>query len=101
MIMLSGDSDIRALYLKNGEDYKFGDRFINPNLAKTMEAIAEHGRDGFYKGWVANDILAKLQSLGGHHVQADLDAAVANYVTPIKTTSAAMIFGNVPQMARV
>jgi gamma-glutamyltranspeptidase/glutathione hydrolase len=83
--LLTGDPDISALYLKDGEDYKFGDRFTNPNLAKTMEAIAENGRDGFYKGWVAADILAKLQSLGGHHVQADFDAAVANYVTPIKT----------------
>ena len=83
--LLLGDPDISALYLNNGEDYKFGDRLANPNLAKTMEAIAEHGRDGFYKGWVAEDILNKLQGLGGHHVQADFDAARAEYVTPIKT----------------
>ena len=34
-----------------------GDRFFNENLATTMEAIAEHGRAGFYEGWVADDIL--------------------------------------------
>jgi len=83
--LLTGDADIGAVYLNDGKDYKFGDRCSNPNLAKTLEAIAAHGRDGFYKGWVAEDILAKLQSLGGRHVQAGLDAAVANYVTPIKT----------------
>jgi len=83
--LILGDADLSALYLNNGENYKFGDRFANPNLAKTMEAVAEYGRDGFYKGWVVEDILAKLQALGGHHVQADFDTAVANYVTPIKT----------------
>ena len=83
--LILGDTDLSSLYLKNGDDYKMGDRFINENLAKTMEAIAEHGRAGFYEGWVANDILRKLNSLGGVHTQDDLDAAVANYVTPIKT----------------
>ncbi len=83
--LIKGDADLSALYLRDGESYKFGDRFANPNLAKTMQAIAEHGRDGFYKGWVAEDILAKLKAVGGVHTQADLDAAVANYVTPIKT----------------
>ena len=34
---------------------------------------------------MANDILGKLNSLGGVHTQDDFDAAVANYVTPIKT----------------
>ena len=83
--LIMGDPDLSYLYLKDGDDYKMGDRFINENLAKTMEAIAEHGRAGFYEGWVANDILRKLNSLGGVHTQDDFDAAVANYVTPIKT----------------
>ncbi len=34
---------------------------------------------------VVEDMLAKLNNLGGHHTQSDLDNAVANYVTPIKT----------------
>ena len=72
-------------YLRDGENYKMGDRFANPNLAKAMEEIVKHGRDGFYKGWVADDILGKLQSLGGLHSAADFDAAIAEYVTPIKT----------------
>ena len=83
--LIKGDADTSALYLHNGESYKMGDRFSNPNLAKAMEEIAKHGRDGFYKGWVADDILGKLQSLGGLHSAADFDAAIAEYVTPIKT----------------
>lgn len=83
--LLAGDADIASVYLKNGKDFQYGDLCRNPNLAKTLDAIAEHGRDGFYKGWVADDILNKLQSLGGVHTQDDLDKALANYVTPIKT----------------
>ena len=83
--LLAGDADIASVYLKNGKDFQYGDLCRNPNLAKTLDAIAEHGRDGFYKGWVADDILNKLQSLGGVHTQDDLDKALADYVTPIKT----------------
>ena len=41
--LILGDTDLSSLYLKNGDDYKMGDRFINENLATTMEAIAEQG----------------------------------------------------------
>ena len=83
--LILGDADLSALYLKNGENYRMGDRFINKNLSKALEAVAKNGRAGFYEGWVADDILTKLNTLGGLHTQADLDSALANYVTPIKT----------------
>ena len=83
--LILGDADLSALYLKNGESFKMGDRFFNKNLSKALEAIAQNGRAGFYEGWVAEDILIKLNTLGGLHTQADLDSALANYVTPIKT----------------
>lgn len=83
--LILGDADLSALYLNNGENYRMGDRFINKNLSKALEAVAENGRAGFYEGWVADDILTKLNTLGGLHTQADLDSALANYVTPIKT----------------
>lgn len=83
--LIKGDADSCALYLRNGENYKTGDRFSNPNLANALEEIAKNGRDGFYKGWVAEDILGKLQELGGLHTQEDFDLAFADYVEPIKT----------------
>ena len=83
--LLSSDPDIGAVYLNNGKDFQFGERCTNPKLAKTLGEIAKNGRDGFYKGWVAKDILSKLNALGGVHTQDDLDAAKANYVTPIKS----------------
>ncbi|WP_348720965.1 gamma-glutamyltransferase [uncultured Candidatus Puniceispirillum sp.] len=83
--VIKSDPDTAALFLNNGEPYKIGQRHHQPALAKTLETIAAHGRDGFYKGAVADDILGKLNSLGGLHTQADFDTAIGDYVTPIKT----------------
>ena len=79
------DPDMAEQYLNDGEDFKFGERLANPRLGKTMREIAAKGRDGFYKGWVAEDMVSKLNALGGVHTQADFDNAVAEYVEPIKT----------------
>ena len=73
------------MYKRQGGDFKFGERLANPRLGKTMREIAARGRDGFYKGWVAEDMVSKLNALGGVHTQADFDNAVAEYVEPIKT----------------
>ena len=83
--VIKSDPDTAALFLNDGESYRTGQRHKQTALAKTLEKIASHGRDGFYKGTVANDILRKLNSLGGLHTQADFDMAIGDYVTPIKT----------------
>ena len=84
--LLNGDDDARAIFLPEGRSLVAGDAHRQPALAATLSEIAEKGRDGFYTGWVAEDMLAKLNGLGGKHTQADLDNAIANYVTPIKTS---------------
>ena len=83
--LLKEDADASKVYLYDGNTYKMGERLANPGLADAMQEIATNGRDGFYKGWVAEDILNKLQGLGGLHTQGDFDKAVADYVVPIKT----------------
>ena len=41
----------------NKETYVEGDLLVQADLAKTLEAIRDHGRDGFYSGWVADKIV--------------------------------------------
>ena len=83
--ILSGDADTKAAFMRDGKPLQTGMTASLPQLARTLEEIASKGRDGFYKGWVADDILAKLQKRGGVQTQDDLDAAIADYVTPISS----------------
>ena len=44
--------------------YKAGDFFVQNDLAKVLEAIANKGKAGFYEGEIANKIVSDLQSNG-------------------------------------
>ena len=79
------DSDGQAVFMVAGTPPKMGTRHHQPALAQTLERIAATGRDGFYKGFVADDILAKLRAVGGLHSEDDFDQAIGNYVEPIST----------------
>ncbi len=65
---------ISEYYLKDGGSaYKPGDLFINEDMAKTLSIIAQKGADGFYKGEVAQAMLAEIQKYGGVMTQEDLE----------------------------
>ncbi len=64
---------ISDYYLKDGAAYKPGDLFINEDMAKTLTIIAQKGADGFYKGEVAEAMLAEIAKYGGVMTQEDLD----------------------------
>ena len=64
---LNNDKDCKKIFLKGDKPFLAGDLHLQPELAKTMREIANYGRDGFYRGWVAEDIVQKLQSIGGNH----------------------------------
>ena len=59
-----------------------GDVFKNPGLAHTLKIIAEQGRDGFYKGEIADKIDAFMQANGGFLRKADLEKHHSEWVEP-------------------
>ena len=69
--------------LKDGKPPKAGEVWRFPALAKTLKAIAAKGREGFYAGEVAADIVAELKALGGLHTLDDFAAQSSTYVDPI------------------
>lgn len=52
-----GDAEIARLYLPGGELPVVGTKLPNLDLARTLELFAQHGRDGFYRGEVAQRIV--------------------------------------------
>jgi len=70
-------------FLVNGKEPAPGTRWKQPALAKTLQAIASRGRDGFYRGWVADAIVAEMQRGGGIISKADLAGYQAKWRTPI------------------
>jgi len=83
--LLGRDPTARRIYLPDGRPPAIGRLHRQPELAATLERIAQHGRAGFYEGPVAEDIVAYLRSLGGLHEMEDFAEARGEYVTPIRT----------------
>lgn len=64
---LSRDSVGRSLFLPTGRPLGLGEHYANPALARVLRTIATEGRAGFYEGWVARDVVARMNR-GGHPV---------------------------------
>jgi gamma-glutamyltranspeptidase/glutathione hydrolase len=62
-----------------------GEIFRNPELARTLRAIAEGGRDAFYRGPLAEMIAQHVQSLGGFLSVDDLAQHTSTWDEPIAT----------------
>lgn len=69
-----------------GLPYEVGDVIQNPDLAKTLKLIAEKGNDGFYKGEVAEALVATNQKYGGVMTMEDLAAYKVQTHTPVSST---------------
>ncbi len=84
--ILAKDPTASRIFMPGGKIPAVGAMHRQPELAATLERIARDGRDGFYTGPVAEDIVTFLNGLGGLHTLEDFAAAAGEYTTPIKTT---------------
>jgi len=72
-------------YMPSGRTPKKGEVFRNPLLANTLSAIAEGGRDAFYKGDIARRIEEYMRANGGYLTAADMAAHHSEWVEPVST----------------
>ena len=77
--------DFAETYMPNGRAPAKGEIFRNPLLANTLSAIAEGGRDAFYKGDIAQRIEDYMRANGGYLTAADLAAHHSEWVEPVST----------------
>ncbi|KAL1708968.1 nucleophile aminohydrolase [Schizophyllum commune] len=84
--LIKNASPNSAEMLLNGRAPRFGEIMTFPTLAATFKEVAEKGKDGFYKGRVAQAIVDLIQSQGGVMELSDLAKHESNFVEPIKYT---------------
>jgi gamma-glutamyltranspeptidase/glutathione hydrolase len=66
----------------DGRAPRIGEMWKNPNLANTLERIANEGRDAFYKGDIARTIGKYMQENGGFLSYEDMAAHHGEWVEP-------------------
>jgi gamma-glutamyltranspeptidase/glutathione hydrolase len=74
------------IFTKNGKPFEEGDKFVQKDLAKTLKLISKKGRDGFYKGEVADKIVNQMRNTGGLITYEDLENYKAVERAPIIST---------------
>lgn len=83
-MMAQDPGGARKVYFKaDGSAYQPGDLFRNPDLAWTLKQIQARGADGFYKGPVADRLVAGIKAGGGIITREDLAAYRANVLEPV------------------
>ena len=80
---LAKDPHTHATFLPNGTAPAMGEIFSNPRLAKSLELIAQGGRDAFYKGPIAQAIAADMQARHGLITAKDLADHTVDWVDTI------------------
>ncbi len=82
----ANDAEGRRIYLPDGKVPEVGQIFRNPDLARTLRLIADHGADAYYKGEIAQAILSTSKALGGAMTADDLAQFAPDWLQPISTT---------------
>ncbi len=83
--ILRQDENLSRVFLKDGKPPAAGSLQRQPRLADTLDAIARDGRDAFYRGAIAEDIVGYLRSKGGLHTMADFASVAGEYVDVISS----------------
>lgn len=82
---LQTDADSRATFLAGESAPPLYSIIRNPNLARALRLLQQQGRDAFYKGDIAEAILAKVKAGNGVMSAADLAEFQSEWVEPIST----------------
>lgn len=84
------DAGMRETFLvRDGDTLRSphaGEVFKNPHLAKSYKAIADGGRDTYYKGAIAEKLVALSDKVGGLFALKDFADHKSEWVEPVKTT---------------
>ena len=82
---LSNDEYSAQIFLEDGKAPDLYSIINNPDLADALRLIQKEGRDAFYKGAIADALVARVQAGDGVMTHADLADFESEWVEPITT----------------
>jgi gamma-glutamyltranspeptidase/glutathione hydrolase len=74
----------RKVYLADGDPPEMGEKLVQPELAHTLELLASKGYDGFYRGEIADKMVADVNKYGGAWTAAEVAAYTVKEREPIR-----------------
>src|SRR5947208_9818615 len=75
--------DSKRIFQRNGQFYQPGEIFRQPELARTLQRIAANP-DDFYKGAMAHELAAEMNSHGGLITAEDMDVYEVKERSPVR-----------------
>jgi gamma-glutamyltranspeptidase / glutathione hydrolase len=78
------EPNVAAIFLRDGQPYRAGDRLIQTALAATLETLARDGPDALYRGRLGAAIVAASGTQGGILTTADFDQYTVEEAAPIR-----------------
>ncbi|OWZ63408.1 gamma-glutamyltransferase [Cryptococcus neoformans] len=85
-LIKEASSNWREMMMPDGNPPQPSYVMTHNTLADTLEEVAEHGHDGFYKGRIAQAIVDLVKSGGGVMTLEDLAECTADVIQPISYT---------------
>jgi gamma-glutamyltranspeptidase/glutathione hydrolase len=76
----------KTVFLPSGAPPAIGSRLVQPQLAATLKSIAASGSRAFYRGAIADSIVAEMQRSGGLITKQDLARYQPVWRQPIRST---------------
>jgi gamma-glutamyltranspeptidase / glutathione hydrolase len=70
--LLGHEASARYFLRPDGSAYAADEHFVQADLGRALRAIATHGIDVFYHGWIADSIHADMTANGGFITRAEL-----------------------------
>lgn len=78
------EPNVATIFLKDGKPPKTGDRLVQSDLAATLALIAAKGPDAFYRGTIADRIVAASRSNGGILAKEDFERYDVSKENPVR-----------------
>lgn len=79
--------NVSRIFLKSRkQEYQQGDRLVQKELATTLKLIAQKGPDAFYKGEIADKVVAASQKNGGTLTKQDFSQYAVSETQPLRCT---------------